>query len=946
MPYYKLAKILLDPQQDFPLPATLIVRDNQVRLRSDIDSQIEKPIEDPVLINLALDQLRNPYGARPYKFRFYNDAGLWVKIRCEEALLDRIGDEYLRAPDSLANLFMAIDSGTEAGINIEYSDDDIKTYVNVPVDTYVPPYYLRYLNLEPYLYQQHNIAWLRNTEEAISAGRHGLPYITCGNLTIVRLRDTTIYMDPKSRLVYNQDSIWDSDRAKHCALRGGVLCDEMGLGKTLSMVGLILADKYRNERIQSVTGGKKIQVSARKKAPSPADEDDDIARAETSSEISHKKLTLKIKRKEDTASVHTPPIPTTPPTPPKKVLIKLKPRIDRPEPTRTNEDDDTSSVDPDEGSESSGATELDSCTPLIETTATLVLCPRRLVGQWIDEIHKYTNSLTTTELSTMINVNKLTYDIFEGPNCPDVVVASFSLLDNKNYINQSRFKMSHIKWRRVIVDEGHEVLLHQLKKKATDLRISTGIFSIQSTFRWVCTGTPLPFKQQSLQAIISFLCGLRHNQLEPVLAHLGKTDYNSLLELVFHRNTQASTKAQIHIPKVEEQVHMLDFTATERAIYDAETDNERKLQICTNINVTNNKDGVLGGAVMSLDQANKAMAAHYKNRCDAAEAEIDEFQAKGFELEAKRDEECAHIENRLATLEAERKGTPPAQRSEIDAEITDLKEQKRKILVNTKGRLDTVTRNIARLEEEIKEAQKQIQIFRALDTEHISNAKCPVLGTPLKGQSVVITPAGYYYSEEAVTLLLGGSSKKDQFMCPLQRTPIWRSELVVVAPKQEVGSEGDMERSKWGTKMMSVVRKLQEIFKADDTDRVIIFSRWTKMLTLMVNVLRDYKIPCVMCQGNVHMMKKSIRSFKRDPVMKVILLSSESCSSGSNLTEASHVFLIDAVGDDIEAARAIEDQAIGRAKRLGQTKDVHIHRFVVKDTIEEVYYRNMTERKT
>jgi len=41
----------------------------------------------------------------------------------------------------------------------------------------------------------------------------------------------------------------------------------------------------------------------------------------------------------------------------------------------------------------------------------------------------------------------------------------------------------------------------------------------------------------------------------------------------------------------------------------------------------------------------------------------------------------------------------------------------------------------------------------------------------------------------------------------------------------------------------------------------------------------------------------------------------------------------------------VEEQAVGRAKRLGQTRTVHVHRFVVRKTIEEEYY-NMLDIAT
>jgi hypothetical protein len=52
--------------------------------------------------------------------------------------------------------------------------------------------------------------------------------------------------------------------------------------------------------------------------------------------------------------------------------------------------------------------------------------------------------------------------------------------------------------------------------------------------------------------------------------------------------------------------------------------------------------------------------------------------------------------------------------------------------------------------------------------------------------------------------------------------------------------------------------------------------------------------------------------------------------NGLNITEANHVILVQPVLD-----RALEDQAIARALRLGQERTVWVHRFVAHDTIEE-----------
>ena len=76
--------------------------------------------------------------------------------------------------------------------------------------------------------------------------------------------------------------------------------------------------------------------------------------------------------------------------------------------------------------------------------------------------------------------------------------------------------------------------------------------------------------------------------------------------------------------------------------------------------------------------------------------------------------------------------------------------------------------------------------------------------------------------------------------------------------------------------------------------------------------------------------EKSINTFKEDPEVKIFLISMKAGGLGLNLTVASTVFLLDPWWNP-----ATEDQAIDRVHRLGQTRDVVITRFVIKNSIEE-----------
>ena len=143
--------------------------------------------------------------------------------------------------------------------------------------------------------------------------------------------------------------------------------------------------------------------------------------------------------------------------------------------------------------------------------------------------------------------------------------------------------------------------------------------------------------------------------------------------------------------------------------------------------------------------------------------------------------------------------------------------------------------------------------------------------------------------------------------------------------------------NKYGSKMTIMIEYLQEIL-SNEENRVIIFSQYDKMLNIIGKTLDHYNIKNVFCKGQVHHINKRIDTFKRDKSYRVIMLSSEKCNSGSNLTEANHIFLVDVLNMNKTSSIDVESQAIGRAVRLGQKKPVTVTRFITKDTVEEDFY--------
>lgn len=82
-----------------------------------------------------------------------------------------------------------------------------------------------------------------------------------------------------------------------------------------------------------------------------------------------------------------------------------------------------------------------------------------------------------------------------------------------------------------------------------------------------------------------------------------------------------------------------------------------------------------------------------------------------------------------------------------------------------------------------------------------------------------------------------------------------------------------------------------------------------------------------------------VSMFQNDREHKVFVLSLKAAGTGRNLTAASHV-----IHFDLWWNPAVEAQATDRAYRIGQNKNVIVHRFITKDTFEEKI-NEMIQRK-
>jgi SNF2 family DNA or RNA helicase len=132
-------------------------------------------------------------------------------------------------------------------------------------------------------------------------------------------------------------------------------------------------------------------------------------------------------------------------------------------------------------------------------------------------------------------------------------------------------------------------------------------------------------------------------------------------------------------------------------------------------------------------------------------------------------------------------------------------------------------------------------------------------------------------------------------------------------------------------KLDRLTEMLEEIIEVGD--RALVFSQFAEMGRLLKQHLQETfgcEIPFL--HGGVSKRKRDqmIDRFQTEDGPPIFLLSLKAGGTGLNLTGANHVFHFDRWWNP-----AVENQATDRAFRIGQTKNVQVHKFICAGTLEE-----------
>ncbi|MDE1192508.1 MAG: SNF2-related protein, partial [Arachidicoccus sp.] len=114
--------------------------------------------------------------------------------------------------------------------------------------------------------------------------------------------------------------------------------------------------------------------------------------------------------------------------------------------------------------------------------------------------------------------------------------------------------------------------------------------------------------------------------------------------------------------------------------------------------------------------------------------------------------------------------------------------------------------------------------------------------------------------------------------------------------------------------------------------KALIFSQFLGMLALIKAKLQELGIKYQYFDGStsINDREKAIQNFQTDEECRVFLISLKAGGVGLNLTAADYVYIVDPWWNP-----AVEQQAIDRTHRIGQTKNIFAYRMICKDTVED-----------
>jgi SNF2 family DNA or RNA helicase len=178
---------------------------------------------------------------------------------------------------------------------------------------------------------------------------------------------------------------------------------------------------------------------------------------------------------------------------------------------------------------------------------------------------------------------------------------------------------------------------------------------------------------------------------------------------------------------------------------------------------------------------------------------------------------------------------------------------------------------------------------------------------------------------------------RSKIMGTIEEQGIQRSQLTILQGLMKLRQICDSpailnETEKFENHSIKLEELGREIAENIGNHKALIFSQFLGMLALIRARLEELGVKYEYFDGSTSApdREKAIQAFQNDDETRVFLISLKAGGVGLNLTAADYVYIVDPWWNP-----AVEQQAIDRTHRIGQTKNIFAYRMICKDTIED-----------
>jgi non-specific serine/threonine protein kinase len=181
------------------------------------------------------------------------------------------------------------------------------------------------------------------------------------------------------------------------------------------------------------------------------------------------------------------------------------------------------------------------------------------------------------------------------------------------------------------------------------------------------------------------------------------------------------------------------------------------------------------------------------------------------------------------------------------------------------------------------------------------------------------------------------NSYRDKILGVIDEQGIQKSQLTILQGLMKLRQICDSpailnEDEKYPNHSIKLDELTREIQENIGDHKALIFSQFLGMLALIKEKLKDNNVMFEYFDGSTSPMERqrAIENFQNNSECRVFLISLKAGGVGLNLTAADYVYIVDPWWNP-----AVEQQAIDRTHRIGQTKNIFAYRMICKNTIED-----------